>query len=188
MRYTFDASAGRFTVQAFPTGLLSAFGHNPTIAIGDFDGQIQSPSGSFEDAVVQVTVRTSAMEVLDQMKAADRQRMEEEMLEKVLDVKRFPAAEFTSRTIRIRPASADLFQALVEGELSFHGVTHEHALNVQISRVGTGLRIWGDFTLRQSDYGVNPICFAGGALRLKDELKFKFEVLARKEGGVAACA
>jgi hypothetical protein len=36
VRYVFDPSVSRFTVQAFATGLLCAFGHNPTIAIRDF--------------------------------------------------------------------------------------------------------------------------------------------------------
>jgi hypothetical protein len=43
------------------------------------------------------------------------------------------------------------------------------------------LRISGDFSLRQSDYGIKPTSFAAGALRLKDELKFNFEMLARKQ-------
>jgi hypothetical protein len=43
------------------------------------------------------------------------------------------------------------------------------------------LRISGDFTLRQSDYGIKPVSFAAGALRLKDELKFNFEMVARRQ-------
>jgi len=46
--------------------------------------------------------------------------------------------------------------------------------------MGARLRISGQFTLRQSDYGIKPVSFAAGALRLKDELKFSFEVVARK--------
>jgi hypothetical protein len=43
------------------------------------------------------------------------------------------------------------------------------------------MRVSGEFTLRQSDYGIKPVSFAGGALRLKDELKFSFELVARKQ-------
>jgi hypothetical protein len=45
--------------------------------------------------------------------------------------------------------------------------------------MGAMLRISGEFSLRQSDYGIKPVSFAGGALRLKDELKFNFELVAR---------
>jgi hypothetical protein len=43
------------------------------------------------------------------------------------------------------------------------------------------LRISSEFSLRRSDNGINPISFAGEALRLNDEVKFKFELHARKQ-------
>jgi hypothetical protein len=44
VRYLIDAKGGTFTVRAFATGMLSAFGHNPTIAIPDLRGEIQFAS------------------------------------------------------------------------------------------------------------------------------------------------
>ena len=46
--------------------------------------------------------------------------------------------------------------------------------------MGSMLRISGEFAMRQSDFGIKPVSFAGGALRLKDEVKFKFELVARR--------
>jgi hypothetical protein len=40
VHYLVDARASRFTVQAFATGLLSAMGHNPAIAIRNFSGDV----------------------------------------------------------------------------------------------------------------------------------------------------
>ena len=40
VRYIIEAQGSTFTVRAFATGLLSAFGHNPTIVIPDFEGEI----------------------------------------------------------------------------------------------------------------------------------------------------
>jgi hypothetical protein len=40
VKFRVDPVASRFTVQAIATGLLSSFGHNPTIGIRDFDGEI----------------------------------------------------------------------------------------------------------------------------------------------------
>jgi hypothetical protein len=47
------------------------------------------------------------------------------------------------------------------------------------------LRASGDFILRQPDYQIKPVSVAGGALKLKDELNFSFEILAR---GQEPCA
>ena len=84
--YLIDTSAGRFTVQAFAAGLLSAFGHNPAIAISDYEGEMEFAPEAFEEAFVRVTVRTTAIEVLDEMKKDDLKKLEQEMYEKVLEV------------------------------------------------------------------------------------------------------
>ena len=41
VHYVMDTRASQFTVQVFAGGLLSAFGHNPTIAISDFPGEAE---------------------------------------------------------------------------------------------------------------------------------------------------
>jgi polyisoprenoid-binding protein YceI len=180
VRFQIDTAASRFTVQVFATGLLSAFGHNPRIAIRDCQGEIQLVPETFEQTHVQLKVQTGVMEVLDEMKRDDRSKLEQEMYEKVLEVQRFPTAVYQSKEIRVQKLHYDLLQAHVTGELSFHGVTQEHSFDARVASMGTTLRVSGEFPLRLSDYGIKPVSFAGGALRLKDEVKFNFELLARK--------
>jgi hypothetical protein len=55
------------------------------------------------------------------------------------------------------------------------------SLHVRVTILGTMLRISGEFSLRRSDYEIKPFSFAGGVLRLKDELKFNFELVARRQ-------
>jgi hypothetical protein len=43
------------------------------------------------------------------------------------------------------------------------------------------LRASSDFTLNQTDYNIKLVSVAGGTLKLKDELKFSFEIVARKQ-------
>lgn len=179
MRYEIDPSASRFRVQAFATGLLSAFGHNPTIAIRDYQGSIEFVPDTFEKAYVKLTIQTHRMEVLDEMKRDDRQKLEQEMYGNVLDVDRYPTTMFESQDVSVQKLDTDLLQARVKGELSFHGVTRTEVIEARAASMGSTLRVSGDFNLRQSDYGIKPVSFAGGALRLKDELKFKFELITR---------
>jgi polyisoprenoid-binding protein YceI len=181
VKFVINTAVSRFTVQAFATGLLSAFGHNPTIAIRDYDGEIHSVPETYEKALVRVTVRTSAMEVLDEMKNDDRKKLEQLMYEDVLDVKRFETAVYESKEIAVQKLGTDLLQARVTGELTFHGVTQTHSFDARVTDMGTMLRISGELQLRQSDYGIKPVSFAAGALRLKDEVKFKFELVARRQ-------
>jgi hypothetical protein len=55
------------------------------------------------------------------------------------------------------------------------------SIPVRVALLGDMLRASGDFTLSQSDFGIKPVSVAGGALKLKDELKFSFEIVARKQ-------
>ena len=47
--------------------------------------------------------------------------------------------------------------------------------------MGDILRANGEFTLRQTDYRIKLASVAGGALKLKDELKFTFDIVARRK-------
>jgi polyisoprenoid-binding protein YceI len=185
VKFALDTNASRFTVQAFATGMLSTFGHNPKLAIRDYDGEIQFAPDTYENAVVRVTVRTSAMEVRDEMSGDDRKKLEQTMYD-VLEVQRFPIAVYESKQITVQIQSEDILLAQVTGAVSFHGVTQSQSLDARVTRLGTMLRISGDFSLRQSDYAIKPVSFAGGALRLKDELKFTFELVARAQNEAGA--
>jgi hypothetical protein len=49
VKYVLDSSASRFRVQAFATGMLSAFGHNPLIGINRFAGEIEFAPETYQD-------------------------------------------------------------------------------------------------------------------------------------------
>jgi polyisoprenoid-binding protein YceI len=181
VNFEIDRAVSRFRVQAFATGLLSAFGHNPKIEIRDYDTEISGVPDTLDKASLRVTVHTLGMEVLDEMKASDRQKLEAEMHEKVLDTKHFPTARYESRNVSVHKLSDSNVQVQVDGELSFRGVTRALPLRANVTIVGTTLRISGDFSLLQSDYGIKPVSFAAGALRLEDKLKFTFDFVARKQ-------
>jgi hypothetical protein len=46
---------------------------------------------------------------------------------------------------------------------------------------GDSLQAKADFIIRPSDYDIKPVTAAGGTIRLKDELQFSFEIVARKQ-------
>src|SRR4029077_12411676 len=108
VKFLIDPSASRFSVQAFATGLLSKFGHNPKIGIDDYEGEIQAVPETYEKAFVRMTVRTGALDVLDEMKNEDRKKLEQLMYGEVLEVQRFAEAVYESKQIKVDKLSADL--------------------------------------------------------------------------------
>jgi polyisoprenoid-binding protein YceI len=177
--FAVDKAVSRFNVQAFASGLLSAFGHSPRVEIRDYQAEVQCVPRTLEDASLRVIIQTGRMEVLDEMKRDDLKKLEQEMYERVLDTRNFPTAVYTSHEINVRKITDGLFEVDVRGELSFHGVTQPQGLQGKVTVMGDNLRVAGGFSLLQSNYGIKPASFAAGTLRLKDELKFTFDLVAR---------
>ena len=180
-RYLLDKSASRFTVRAFATGMLSAMGHNPTIAIRDFSGEVTFDPGLAEKPSLRIQIRADSLEVIDDIKSKDRKEMESMMNQKVLESTKYPVITFDSTTMSAKQIGEGRFQVDLNGSLLLHGVTGGVPVPVQVILLGDTMRASGDFSLLQSNYGIAPVSVAGGALKLKDELKFTFDIVARKQ-------
>ncbi|MGH9839780.1 MAG: YceI family protein [Blastocatellia bacterium] len=183
VRYKLDAGQSRFTVQAFATGLLAGLGHNPVIGIRDFSGEAQFAPGAFADASLRLEIRTASFTLLDEVKAKDRQEIEQTMFNDVLEIARYPEIVFQSTQITATRIVEGRYKARIIGDLTLHGVTRSGLwLAAQFTVDGERLRAQGDFTLKQTDYQIKLVSVAAGALKLKDELKFAFDLVGRREG------
>jgi polyisoprenoid-binding protein YceI len=179
--YVLDKSASRFTVRAFATGMLSALGHSPTIAIRDFSGEADFDATAPERSSLRLNIRADSLEVTDDIKSKDRQEMESTMHQKLLASDKYPTITFDGTGTSATQLSEGWFRVNLDGTLSLRGVTGRVSLPVQVAVMGDMLRASGEFSLLQTDYGIPPVTVAGGALKLKDELKFAFDIVARKQ-------
>jgi polyisoprenoid-binding protein YceI len=180
-RFVIDARRSRFTVQAFAGGILSAMGHNPTVGIRTFSGELEFDPVALEAGVLRLTIQSGSLEILDDISDKDRREMERVMKNDVLEVARYPQITFEAAAISVTRLDGALYSATLSGNLSFHGVSRNQPVTCRIVDSGEMLRASGDFILRQSDYQIKPVSVAGGALKLKDELKFAFEIIARRQ-------
>jgi polyisoprenoid-binding protein YceI len=179
--YRLDAGQSRFTVQAFAEGLLSSFGHNPVIAIRDFGGEAECAPDTLEAAKLRVRVNADSLAVADDIKEKDRLEIEQMMREQVLETGRFPEIVFESTSITASRLSGGRYRVRVIGDLTMHGVTGRNLwIQAEVKTTDDGLRAQGEFTLRQTDYQIKPVSVAGGTLKVKNELKFSFDIVATK--------
>jgi polyisoprenoid-binding protein YceI len=182
IRFVIDPRKGSFTAQAFATGILSAFGHSPRIAIRDFAGEAQVAIAgmSIQEARLEIRVQANSLEVLDDMRDKDRKEIHRQMYDEVLEVDRFP--EIVYECTRVSASgSGDNYWVALSGELTLHGVTRPLPISGKVVISGDSLRASGEFTVQQSDFEIAPVKVAGGALKLKDEVKCTFDITARKQ-------
>jgi polyisoprenoid-binding protein YceI len=181
VRYVIDTRASQFTVQAFASGLVAAVAHSPKIAIRDWTGEAQVASNTLEGVFLKVRVKAASLEVLDELRDADRREIHRIMNQEVLETAAFPEVVYETSEVKAEKVRDDLYKLKVRGRLSLHGVSNEHSFNAQVSLAEDSARAYGDFTVRQSEYDIRIASIAGGTLKLQDDLKFSFYVLARRQ-------
>lgn len=184
MRYRIDPPASRFTVRAFAGGPLSAVGHNPTFAVRDFRGEVVYDPDEPGASSVRLIVGAGSLTANGSLSEKDRREVEGTTREQVLESGRFGEIVFhcpASGVTAVGPT-----QLTLNGELSLHGITRPETVSVRLYPAGETLRAQGDATLRQSDYGIRLVSVAGGMLKVKDEVKLAFDIMARREATDAA--
>jgi polyisoprenoid-binding protein YceI len=88
---------------------------------------------------------------------------------------------FESTQVALTKLGENSYIANVTGDLALHGTTRQEKISAQVSVTGETLRGYGEFALRQSDYGIKLVSVAGGTLKVKDEVKIAFDFTARKQ-------
>jgi polyisoprenoid-binding protein YceI len=182
-RYAIDPAISRFTVRAFATGMLSALGHNPTLAIRDFSGEAEFDPETLEKAAMRLRIGAGSLEVTDEVSDKDRREIERTMNQEVLETARYPEIAFDASYVSSSRAGEGRYWINLVGRLSLHGVTHSQPVSAQVALYGDALRAHGEFSLLQTAYGIKLVSVAGGGLKVKDELKCSFDIVARKSGG-----
>jgi polyisoprenoid-binding protein YceI len=178
--YVLDPARSRFQVRAVATGLLSAFGHNPTIAIRNFTGEAWYRPQALEQSSVRVEIDAASLAVAGDVNDKDRQEMERAMREEVLETERYSLILFESYAIQAGRIAEGMYRMKITGKLTLHGVTRDLEFPSTLTAGDDNLRANGEFSIRQTDYRIKLVSVAGGTLQLKDELKFTFDVVAQR--------
>ena len=181
IRYLTDAKRSNFTVRVFATGLLSAFGHSPVIAIPDFEGEISLNPDAVEQSSVRMVIHSASLIVTDDISEKDRNEINRAMHQEVLESDSFPDIVYECSRLSASKTGEGQYSLTLDGELTLHGVARTQPVSARVSVNGDVLRAMGDFSLRQSDYEIRPVSAVGGTIKLKDELKLSFDISARKQ-------
>jgi polyisoprenoid-binding protein YceI len=163
-----DIQKSVMTVRVFKSGLFSAFGHEHEIGAPIRQGQFSENGRS-----VNLTIDARQMRVMDKgVSEKDRAEIQETMLgPKVLDSGQFREIRFRSTTVK----RSGQGRWTVQGDLTLHGQTH--AVTLEVKEQNGHYK--GAAQLKQRDFGVEPVSVAGGAVKVKNELRVEFDIVAK---------
>jgi Uncharacterized conserved protein len=183
VRYRIDPRASRLTARAFAAGPLSAMGHNPSFAARDIAGEAAlDPEGSASGSV-RLTIKAGSLALSDQMSDKDRREIERTLHDEVLESVRYPEITYASAETKtaITRSGEGQFQVTLNGDLTLHGVTRSYPVTARVFVTGDMLRAAAETTLRQSEFGIKLVSVAGGMLKVKEDIKLTFDLVARKQ-------
>ena len=104
--YAIDPGISRFTVRAFAGGMFSAFGHNPTLAIREFEGEARFSPDALDEAGLVIRIKAASLTVTDRISDQDRRELELTLNQDVLETSRYPEIS------RCRPARLAMASSL----------------------------------------------------------------------------
>jgi polyisoprenoid-binding protein YceI len=163
--HAIDKQSSVMTIRVSKAGLFSALGHDHEIAAPITGGSVNAPARQ-----VELSVRAGGLKVRDaDISEKDRAQVQATMLgPEVLDAQRYPTIVF--RATGAQPTSSGGW--LVRGNLTLHGRTRPVAVEVREN----GGHYVGSSRFKQTDFDITPIKVAGGAIRVKDEVRIDFDI------------
>lgn len=178
--YVVDPARSRLLVKATASGMLSAFGHNPTIAIRRFTGEAWFRPQAPEQSSLRFDIDATSLAIAGDVRETDRQEMDRAMKEEVLEIDRYREIRFESSGVEANKIAEGMYRITLAGKLSLHGVEKDVQFPCNVTVGEDSMRANGEFTIRQTDFQIKLVSVAGGTLKLKDELKFTFDVVANR--------
>ena len=163
-----DTQRSVLTVRVYKAGVLSPFGHEHEIRAPIQNGNFDEEKNTIEFVLDARTLRVMDSDVSDK----DKIEIQSTMLgPKVLDSAEFHEISFHSTEVSRTGDNA----WTVNGDLTLHGQTRPVKVKVE-RRDG---RYRGSAQLRQKEFGITPVTVAGGSVKVKDEVRVEFEIVAK---------
>lgn len=172
-----DPARSLVTIVVRRGGPLARLGHDHVVASHDVRGYVDTVGGRadlyvpLERLAVDEPALRSAAELTTQPSAEAVEGTRHNMLEKVLESAHFPFA-----LIHITRSATDSSKILVT--ITLHGTMQTFEIPARIETIQGELKISGNMTFNQSDFGIIPLSILGGALQVQDSLDLRFLILA----------
>ena len=179
--YRVDPAASEVLIQVGKAGLFKFAGHTHEVAAPIAEGRIEADAADLARSSVTLTFEAAALRVTGKGDPPeDVPNVQEAMAgPKVLDAARFPQVVFTSRKVAGKAVGGTAYDLQVEGDLALHGVTRPLTLPIRIEKAADGtLTATARTTLKQTDYGIQPVSVAG-VVNVRNELDLTFRIVAR---------
>ena len=181
-QFQVDAAATSVTIRVGRAGVFAFAGHDHEIVAPAVKGNISLDESNVGRSSVSLEFDATALKVTGKDEpAGDVPEVQRVMVsERVLDVQRYPTIRFQSRSVSLVDRTSSLMRIRVSGELTLHAATRPLTVVVIVERTGDRLTAEGRASVRQTDFGIQPVTAGAGTVRVRDQVDVVFKIEARK--------
>ena len=181
IRYRLDPAQSKFIAHALRGGLLWFKGHEHLVAAREFTGEAQITPDRITPASLQLAVKTDSMvETSDAFTEPQKQIINKELREIVLEPAKYPEIVFKSTEVKGKLLSPGQYDLKIGGDLTLHGVTKHIEIPAKVTVTGRDLRAVGEFSIDRSDFNVKATSAFQGMVRVRKKVKFTFDIVGHR--------
>lgn len=187
--FRLDPAASKLRIYVFRGGKAAKAGHNhvltapefegyahlaETVAASRFDLRLRLDELVIDDPAVR---EQTGGNFSGERSAADIEGTRRNML----GVRGLDAAGFPFIHLRSESVAGDWPILVAEVAITIKDRTRVQPLTIRVERSDDGMRAYGEWVLRHTDFGIEPYSVLGGLLAVQDSIAIEFDL-----GGVAA--
>ena len=180
--YRVDTGATLVTLVVRRAGSLARLGHDHVVASRSVQGYVAANEGRADlyvplaELIVDEPVLRTQAGLDTQPTASDIDGTRANMLDKVLEIQRFPQALVRGRGPVASPPGTRAAPA--EVTLGLHGTSRTLKVPLDVDIGPEVLTARGALEIRQTDFGITPFSILGGAIQVKDEIEVQVRIRA----------
>ena len=185
--YSWKPERSELTILTDRSGLFGRMGHRHTIRAQQFTGTMEWDPALPEAAHLDLVIDAKSLKVMDDdLDPGDVDKVQHDMETKVLEVEKHPEIHFLSNGAKIRESSDGQWALDVSGTLALHGVSQGVVIPLTVEMRDNALDLKGETEVRQKDYEIEPVSVGMGAVKVKNEVKITFHLVAQAPPAAAA--
>jgi polyisoprenoid-binding protein YceI len=172
-RHQLGPESGRLTLRTYRSGLAAQAGHDLTIDVTRWSGELDEPAPGTPGAL-DATIDLNSLAIREGRGGvkplSDRDRRDiTGQARKQLDTGHYPQASYAATGFTPDDAGG----GVIDGTLTLHG--QSRPLRLEVSKTGDG-QYRATATVVQSQFGIKPYSGMFGALKLRDDVDIEVTV------------
>ena len=178
--YTIDLSQSRVTATLTQEGFIARRYPTHRVEVKDFSGKVEVSEKDETQVAVEVEAEAKSLTNADEgMSEFERGEFHNVLNNLVLESDKFPKIKFVSVSVSDARKSGETRAFTLNGDLTLREATRRVSFPVTVTISKDQLRATGDAELKQTDFGITPYSGKLGMIRIGDEVKINFAIVAK---------